>query len=479
MNKKAISFVLAAALCFGITACKDSTGGSENSDTDKTSETVLDGKEFETNERFISIADVPPVNFDKLDDYVALGFSGYILTEDGVKLTNNGAMTEVYKNAAAAVKKAGLDVYIRNQYNDPDYFQNDDGDTLRNKFVAGYSYKIPVRNLTTEFKDLGISGFYMADEPVYDNLYEYGKLIDWYNEYYSDTYFHMNLFPSYAKAENFSRHSFVDYVRAYVDEIASKVKGKKSICVDNYPFQTTESIRSSYFGDLIITATATKKYNATAAEKDKANFGLCIQTFFDGGLTDIRSKADVSFQICTGIAMGAKVYEYFCYGSGQGMYGIMTSAGEKRVYDYVKDGNAYLAFEKVVNSFEWQGVNAVAAENEKNRENADSFDTLAEFALRDTGKLDVSKTKSRLDSLIGTYKKGDRDGYMVVNCSLPSSGKDLEGRSGTVDLSIKNSRQALVYRIKEGVLVSSVEKIVDGTLRINLGAGDGAFVIPA
>ena len=68
---------------------------------------------------------------------------------------------------------------------------------------------------------------------------------------------------------------------------------------------------------------------------------------------------------------------------------------------------------------------------------------------------------------------------MVVNCSLPSSGKGLEGRSNTVDLSIKNSRQALVYRIKEGVLVSSVEKIVDGTLRINLGAGDGAFVIPA
>ena len=233
MNKKAISFVLAAALCFGITACNESAGGSENSDNDRTSETVLDGKEFETNERFISIADVPPVNFDKLDDYVALGFSGYILTEDGVKLTNNGAMTEAYKNAAAAVKKAGLDVYIRNQYNDPDYFQNNDGDTLRNKFVAGYSYKIPVRNLTTEFKDLGISGFYMADEPVYDNLYEYGKLIDWYNEYYSDTYFHMNLFPSYAKADNFSRHSFVDYVRAYVDEIAAKVKGKKSVCVDN------------------------------------------------------------------------------------------------------------------------------------------------------------------------------------------------------------------------------------------------------
>ena len=49
MKKKAISFVLAAALCFGITACKDSTGGSENSDADRTSETVLDGKEFETN----------------------------------------------------------------------------------------------------------------------------------------------------------------------------------------------------------------------------------------------------------------------------------------------------------------------------------------------------------------------------------------------------------------------------------------------
>ena len=68
MNKKAISFVMAAVLCLGITACGGSTGGGENSDSDKTSETVIDGKEFEQNERFISIADVPPVNFDKLDD---------------------------------------------------------------------------------------------------------------------------------------------------------------------------------------------------------------------------------------------------------------------------------------------------------------------------------------------------------------------------------------------------------------------------
>ena len=290
----------------------ESSGGNAGSSAGGQSKT-LNPEDFVSTEKFITIADVPPHPVNELDDYVNLGFSGYILTEDHVKFTENGQLTSGYKAALESLKNHGLDVYIRNQYNDPDYFVNSDTSS-RTQFNAGGTtepYVIPERNITTEFKDYPqVKGFYMSDEPDYNKLSQYGKIIDWYNTYYSDTYFHMNLLPSYANQQNFAGNGYSGYVKQFVSEIVEKVKGKKSICLDNYPFSLSQpdAVRSSYLSDILLIANTTKAYNDGVSKENEAYMGICIQTFKSSTLADITSSAQVSFQLLTGMAVGSKIY---------------------------------------------------------------------------------------------------------------------------------------------------------------------------
>ena len=469
-----------AMLCAMLLAAAIPAGCSGGGNSGVTKPAELDPKDFVSEEKFITIADLPPNPFENLETYASLGFSGYILTQDYCDFTRDGKITDSYKNAIKRAGKSGLDVYIRNHYNDPDYFVNDDDTTLRGQFGAGETsgntYTLPKRNITTEFKEFSaVKGFYMADEPVYDNLFAYGKLIDWYNTYYSDSYFHMNLFPSYATAKSLAYRGYNEYVNAYITEIAAKVKGKKSICLDNYPFanDSPNPIRPSYFSDLLMVARAAKDYNASAPAGDEGYMGICIQTFKNPGISDITSAAQISFQLCTGMAVGAKVFEYFSYNSAAnfGIYGIMQN-GNKRIYDYVKEANdGFLGFAEVVNAFEWQGVRTFTAAESKKSENEESFAAISDLLVKDTGVLDCEKSSSRLDTLVGCFKKGKSDGYMVVNCSDPSKEK-----INNVTMSFKNCTEALVYT--EGMKVEKV-KLADGCLRLTLGAGKGAFIIPA
>ena len=235
MKKKILGALMACSMLFAAGCGGGSGSGGNSGGQGKT----LNPEDYVSTEKFITIADVPPHPVNELEDYVNLGFSGYILTEDHVKFTENGKITNGYKAALESLKTKGLDVYIRNQYNDPDYFVNSDT-SPRTQFNAGGTsdpYVIPERNITTEFKDYPqVKGFYMSDEPDYNKLTRYGKIIDWYNTYYSDTYFHMNLLPSYANQQNFAGYGYSGYVKQFVSEIVEKVKGKKSICLDNYPY---------------------------------------------------------------------------------------------------------------------------------------------------------------------------------------------------------------------------------------------------
>lgn len=446
--------------------------------------TALDPNDYVSEQKFITIADLPPNPFESLAEYAALGFTGYILTEDYCSFTENGVITEKYKEAIKSAGEAGLDVYIRNQFNDPEYFVNDDDTTKRDKYNAGEEignyYTIPKRNITTEFKDFAeVKGFYMADEPVYDNIKDYGKLIEWYNTNYSESsYFHMNLLPSYASAKMLSYHNYGEYVEEFIDKIIKQVKGRKSVCLDNYPFTETQpnEIRYSYLSDLLLVANANKAYNESAPAGDEGVYGICVQTFSNPTQTDISCKEMVSFQLVTGMAMGAKLFEYFAYNTAPsvGIYGIVND-GEKRIYDYVKAANdAYLGFYEVLNSFEWQGVTTFSAADENNSENSEAFEAVSDILIRDTGVLAKEQSSARLDAIAGCFKKGEQDGYMFVNYSVP-----MKGRSNTINLCFKGCTEALVYTGSENGMKVEKVKLAGETLRLTLGAGEGAFVIPA
>lgn len=146
MKKKILGALMACSMLFAA-GCGGGSGSGNSGGQGKT----LNPEDYVSTEKFITIADVPPHPVNELEDYVNLGFSGYILTEDHVKFTENGKITNGYKAALESLKNKGLDVYIRNQYNDPDYFVNSDT-SPRTQFNAGGTsdpYVIPERNITT------------------------------------------------------------------------------------------------------------------------------------------------------------------------------------------------------------------------------------------------------------------------------------------------------------------------------------------
>ena len=160
--------------------------------------------------KFIRLADLPPdpTNIKALEHYRQLGMNVCLLTEDQVKLVDGGTVSQNYQKAIQNITDCGMQVWIRNMFNDADYFQCEEQKTGSN---YGWAYEMEPRNITDEFgKFPAVTGFYMADEaymyqlPEQVNIdwmrpdsYKYAsfdrltKLVDWKNQYYPNAFFHM------------------------------------------------------------------------------------------------------------------------------------------------------------------------------------------------------------------------------------------------------------------------------------------------
>lgn len=471
----AVSLTLVASLCTGCTG-----PNKEN--------VTLNPADYETDEVFITFADGTPnaMDVDAIAMYRDLGLNTFLLTEDYIPMVENGTLSSSYGKLIENIESQGLDVWIRNMYNDEDYFQNDEHKIGSN---YGYPYEISERNITDEFgKYEAVTGFYMADEPfmttlpdlpgtpdqdesLYAAMDRLGKLVEWKNTYYPDEYWHMNHVPS-SSWDHYYSYTYQEFLQYYVDNIIAKLEGGgKSLCLDRYPL--TEGggvIHDSFLSDVLTGAIVIRDYNATVSEEEKADFGICLQTFQDTnlGLRDITSTADVTFQMYSGMACGAELFEYFVYRSyeGMGLFGITDDVGEKRIYDYVKEANdKALPFSKVVCAFDWQGLTAAKGESSGKD---DAFAGVNELLIKETGAL--KGMTSRYDAIAGYFTQGEQNGFMVVNFTAP----DLN-QTNVVTLDFDGCSQAIVYT-SEGV---ETVNLVDGQLRLTLAAGEGAFVIPA
>ncbi len=471
----AASLTLVASLCVGC------TGGN-------TASVTLNPADYETDEAFITFADGTPnaQDVDAIAMYRDLGMNTFLLTEDYVPLVENGTLSSSYGELIKNIESQGLNVWIRNMYNDEDYFQNDAHKKGSN---YGSPYEISERNITSEFDQYeAVTGFYMADEPFMTTLPDLtttpeqdeslfaamdklGKLVEWKNTYYPDEYWHMNHVPS-SSWDHYYSYTYQEFLQYYVDNIIAKLEGGgKSLCLDRYPLVDGGGvIHDSFLSDILTGAIVTRDYNATVSEEEKLDYGICLQTFQDTnlGLRDITSTADVTFQMYSGMACGAELFEYFVYRSyeGMGLFGITDEAGEKRIYDYVKEANdKALPFSKIICAFDWQGLAAVRGESSGKD---DAFASVSSFLLDETGVM--TGMTSRYDTIAGYFTQGEQDGYMVVNFTAP----DLN-QTNVVTLDFEGCSQAIVYT-SEG---TETVNLVDGQLRLTLAAGEGAFVIPA
>ncbi len=469
-----------------LSLCMVAGCGGKNKETTVT----LNPEDFESDETFITIVDSTPnaLQEDALERYCELGVNTFVLTEDFVPMTEGGTLSDSYKKAIRAAGEKGLNVWIRNMWNDPDYFECGADKTGSN---YGSPYQMNARNITTEFAEFSeVTGFYMADEAYmhkqednpkteydescFSNFDDLTKLIDWKNKYYPNAYMHMNHVPSASYDHWPAGTSYGEFIQYYVDTIVKRLEsGGRSICLDNYPLLEGGTLSDTYLADLLTVANITRDYNDKAAKEQKATCGICLQTFQNTNenarLRDITCPEDVTFQMYTGMAVGARLFEYFCYRSYDsfGLYGIVDSAGEKRIFDYVKEANERaLPFEKVLTSFDYRGTTVSKGEM---RGRDDVFGQLGSLLLEETGSL--LKVSGRYDAIVGCFQKGEQNGYMVVNYTAPN-----ENLTNAVMLEFQDCSHALVYT-EDGV--TDRKLTAKGELRLSLNAGEGAFVIPA
>ena len=510
---KLTAFLLAGALSVTcLIGCGGGNGGGDSSSSQ--TEYTLKASDFTVDGKFMTFADVPPDpnSTEAISLYKDLGLDIYLMTEDYVSLLDRstGKYNASYKNAIQKAVDAGLEVWIRNYYNDPDYFQLDEVKSGNSNYSTGYN--LQPRNFTDEFNGTGVTGFYMADEAFMHTLKDvsyggsnysskfaafdqYEKLIEWKNTYYPDLFWHMNHVPSssfdhYASQlmadEKYEGEYFdyADFINAYIDLVIRKLtSGGRSVCLDNYPFNTIvpDGISDSYLYDLLTCALATKNYNATAEKGQEATFGICLQTFMNtsstGKLRDITMPEEVTFQMYAGMACGAELFEYFLYNSipGAGMYGIMNDSVEKRIYDIVKEANdRAFPFADVIRAFDWKGLITSAAGTEAQRDlsNERAFNAVEGMTATETGVLKT--VSSRVDTVVGCFEKDGKDGYMVVNYTSP-----VVKKSDTVKLSFDGCKEALVFKSVGGKLQSENVRLLDGSYQITIQSGDCAFIIPA
>lgn len=483
MRKKLYRIVALLVSACVLTGCEGGAGK-----TGKVTD-ALNPEDFESTDTFITIVDATPNALDEnaLTLYSELGVNTFILTEDYVPMVENGTLSESYEKSIEALGEKGLNVWIRNMWNDPDYFNLEQEKVGSN---YGFPYTMGPRNITTEFSEFPqVTGFFMADElfmytleddpnteadeSLYCAMDQMDKLIEWKNTYYPDAFWHINHVPSSSYDHWPSGDSYTTFIQHYVDTIIKKLEsGGRSICLDNYPLIAGGKIKDSYILDLLTVANIARDYNAEAEEGQKANFGICLQTFMNTNpgfeQRDITSVADITFQMYTGMATGATLFEYFCWRSydSMGFYGIVDETGEKRIYDYVKEANdRALPFEKVLCSFEWKGLTSKKGEMSGKD---DVFGDIRDLEIQETGSL--TSLVSRYDAIVGCFEKDGQDGYMVVNYTDP-----INDYTNAVTLKFEGCSQALVYT-EEGT--EQVNLTENGELRLILEAGQGAFVIP-
>lgn len=443
--------------------------------------------------KFIKLADLPPNPFDDtaLEHYKNMGMNVCLLTEDDVKLVENGTLSQDYKKAIQNISDQGMEVWIRNMFNDADYF-----DCPEKKAGSNYGtpYEMEPRHITGEFREFpAVTGFYMADEAymyqlpervnidwmvkenhLFASFDQLTKLVDWKNIYYPNAFFHMNHVPGQSWDHYLPRngevYNYEDFLTEYANVILKRLKGcGRSLCLDNYPFIGENYMEKDYLFDLMTAAKVTRAYNAEAAPEDQAVFGICIQTFraksiFDDRKRDITMPEEVSLQMFVGMALGARLFEYFCYRSyGHEMFGILGPDGKDRIYEYVKTANDRARFMETVLS-EYTSVGAFMVPG-----SLYSHNTAAMVMARDLFCRPYEITvDGTYDTLVGCFTGEREKGYMLVNYTDP-----IRQCSSTVTLNCGSVEALRLYKDSK----KTVLKPEGGMVTVTLEPGNSAYIV--
>ena len=442
--------------------------------------------------KFIRLADLPPnpLDGDALDHYREMGMNVCLLTEDNVKLVAEGTVSEDYQKAIENISAHGMQVWIRNMFNDADYFECDGNKTGSN---YGWPYEMEPRHITDEFRKFpAVTGFYMADEAymyqlpekvnidwmvkenhLFASFDQLTKLVDWKNRHYPEAFFHMNHVPGTSWDHYLPRdgkiYGYEDFLTEYANVILKRLTGcGRSLCLDNYPFIGENYMEKEYLFDLMTAAKVTRAYNAETAPEDQAVFGICIQTFeaksmFDDRRRDITMPEEVTLQMYAGMALGARLFEYFCYRSYMHEFiGILDPDGNDRIYDIVKTaGDRVAYYEPILSLYDSIGGYMVPG-------SVYSCNTAAMVMAKDLFcKPYEIAVEGEYDTLVGCLTRGSEKAYMLVNYTDP-----IRKCTSRITLAGNGVQELKLYQDGQ----ESCLKAENGKFDITLAPGSAAFV---
>lgn len=419
------------------------------------------------------------INEQEFKDYKDAGFT-FMLTEYNADWNMNEKFSDssLYTTMELA-EKVGIPVIVNTS---PLTFFTDTAD-----FRISDANKEYMDNMVTTLSTYEMfHGFSFKDEPKAEYAQTFKAYQDYLKGLKPDAVFFTSFHPIYGSAhvsfssnEQNAHEEYSKYVDAYLE-------ATNSYTYDYYPLRVDGArkvnfIMDTWYENLELVASKAKNYEG-------AQIGLTIQSSSYGqpGMQDttshartISTKADIGFQMYSGLAYGVKQFGYFTYWlhwgtpdpTAETFYDAMVMPPEKSGKPGVKTDCYYAVqamnqeidkFDHVMMKFDWQGTMAVCPEG---KTKSMVLSKIADYKNERVKNVSVSE-----ETIVGCLKdKEGYDGYMIVNATEPS-----EGKTDKVTISFYKATKALAYIHGEEQTIT----LEDGSYTFEIGAGEGVFVIP-
>ena len=310
-----------------------------------------------------------------------------------------------------------------------------------------------------------LMGVLIRDEPNAKEFPRMGKIASLYHSI-TDKYFYLTLFPWDAGAELLGAPTYAGHLK----ELEKYVKNDM-LSMDIYPLRRKPG--GYYVSDCFLR-------NLEEIENFTLKHGMEHWQFIQGSMAYGISKApdyfDMRFQIYCSLCYGAIALQYYCYctpnlpaiikkkrwTSMLDYYGNKTKryfAAQRLNAEVHAMGEEFITFAP-----HWKGVLPVIGRKNESGENA-AFSML-ETALK---SIDGVKVTAEQDTIVGVFERPDgKKAYMAVNYTVPAYRiKDK------AEFTFAGAEKADVYVRGRKRTV----KLTGGKLALELGAGEGVFIV--
>ena len=335
-------------------------------------------------------------------------------------------------------------------------------------------------------KHPALKGFLMWDEPSatdFEKLAETKKKFD--KVMPENLTFFVNLFPQACSYESLFGDDYdpkhVNYEKDYVDPFLDTVDPEQ-LSVDYYPLLKQDgsealSIRPTYFENLDILS--------HKALTESLPFDVTILTAghkTTDGTYVTASEEQLRWQMAIAMAYGATSLNHYIYTSHEADYEAIVeyeTFAPTELYERVKAVNLEVqSWSDIYMSYSWLGTAKVDV-GDKNL----MLDKLSyNIDVDKYGYL--SEITSDKDLLVGAFENAEHQyAYMIANAGDAAEIKSIDHladftmEAASVTLKLKQGKYQCVAVVSDGE-ISYLPVDADNSVSIQLGAYDGAFVIP-